>query len=573
MEHQRPGEGEAAPFSTEPAITGTSKVATQALDYDQRLRELLAAVISITEELTLDAVLKRIVQAACSLLDAEYGALGVIGEGNNLSHFVTEGMDPHLAELIGPLPTGHGVLGLLIREPRPLRLPNLHDHPASSGFPPHHPPMRTFLGVPIRARDSVFGNLYLTEKRGGRLFTAEDESLAVALAGAAGFAIENAKLFDEAKLRTDWLEAGKRVAVGMMGAVGDGARPDATFVAQMALEPAESTMVLIASPPNEEGQLEVAGAAGVRAAELTGRFLNLDREAVQRVVASGSPTSFENASTLLGPAFARETGPALLARLGTEGSAHGLMILIRAHGQDLYSPLTAELIASYCAQSVLALELAQTHRLREQLMLYTDRDRIAQDLHDVVIQRLFAAGLNVQSLARFITDAPGLARIRTITDELDATIKELRDTIYSLRASAGETDLLGSRIVNTVQKVSKTLPFAPRIVLSGPIDSQVSPDLAEHLLAVVTEGVSNAVRHAQAQKIDVNVTAGLGLVSVTVRDDGCGIASSNGRSGLANMEARAANLKGVFQLESVVGQGTSFYWSVPLDQTVPSLVL
>ncbi|WP_207345101.1 GAF domain-containing sensor histidine kinase [Arthrobacter sp. E3] len=568
MKHPRPGEGEATQSATE-----QSAIETTAFDHDERLRELLAAVISITEERTLDTVLRRIVQAGCQLLDAQYGALGVIGHGNDLSHFVTEGMDPNLAKLIGPLPTGNGVLGLLIREPRPIRLPNLQDHPASSGFPKHHPPMRTFLGVPIRARDSVFGNLYLTEKRGARLFTAEDESLAVALAGAAGFAIENAKLFDEAKLRTDWLEAGKRVAVGMMGAVGDGARPDAKFVAHMALDPSESTMVLVASPPNEEGQLEVTGAAGTRAAELTGRFLNLDREAVERVVASGSPTSFENASTLLGPAFARETGPALLARLGTDGAAHGLMILIRAQGQDLYSPLTAELIASYCAQSVLALELAQTHRLREQLMLYTDRDRIAQDLHDVVIQRLFAAGLNVQSLARFITDAPGLARIRTITDELDATIKELRDTIYSLRATAGETDLLGSRIVNTVQKVSKTLPFAPRIVLSGPIDSQVSTDLAEHVLAVVTEGVSNAVRHAQAQKIDVNVTAGLGLVSVTVRDDGCGIASSNGRSGLANMEARAANLKGVFQLESVVGQGTSFYWSVPLDQTVSSLVL
>ena len=542
------------------------------MDHDERLRELLAAVISITEERTLDTVLRRIVQAGCQLLDAEYGALGVIGDGNELSHFVTEGMDPNLAALIGPLPTGHGVLGLLIREPHPIRLPNLHDHPASSGFPKHHPPMRTFLGVPIRARDSVFGNLYLTEKRGGRLFTAEDESLAVALAGAAGFAIENAKLFEEAKLRTDWLEAAKRVAVGMMGAVGDGARPDATFVAHMALEPSESTVVLIASPPNEEGQLEVSGAAGARAAELTGRFLNLDREAVQKVMASGSPASFENSSKLLGPAFARETGPALLARLGTEGASHGLMVLIRAQGQDLYSPLTAELIASYCAQSVLALELAQTHKLREQLMLYTDRDRIAQDLHDVVIQRLFAAGLNVQSLARFITDAPGLARIRTITDELDATIKELRDTIYSLRASAGETDLLGSRIVNTVQKVSKALAFAPRIVLSGPIDAQVSADLAEHVLAVVTEGVSNAVRHAQARKIDVNVTAGLGLVSVTVRDDGCGIVSRNGRSGLANMEARAANLNGVFQLESVVGQGTSFYWSVPLDQTVPAHV-
>ena len=530
------------------------------------MRELLSAVISITEKLSLDEVLTRIVQVACHLLDAEYGALGVIGEGRGLSNFVTEGIDPNLATLIGPLPAGHGVLGLLIREPRPIRLPDLSDHPSSSGFPLHHPPMRTFLGVPIRARNAVFGNLYLTEKRGGRLFTADDESLAVALAGAAGFAIENAKLFDEAQLRTDWMEAGQSVAVGMMGAVGNGARPDPAFVAQTALEPSESILVLIASPPNEAGQHEVTGSAGARSPELTGRLLDLNHGAVQKVLQSGQPSSFENASKLLGPAFATDTGPGLLARLGTEGAAHGLMVLVRDKGQPRFSSLAAELIASYCSQAALALELAHAHRLREQLMLYSDRDRIAQDLHDVVIQRLFAAGLNVQSLARFIVDSPGLARIGAITNELDATIKELRETIYSLRASSGETDLLGSRIVNTVQKVSKVLPFVPRIVLSGPIDSQVSADLAEHVLAVVSEGVSNAVRHAQAGKIDVNVAAGDGMVSVTVRDDGCGIAATGGRSGLANMQARAVALGGDFQLESVVGQGTNFHWSAPLDR-------
>ncbi|NGN85582.1 GAF domain-containing sensor histidine kinase [Arthrobacter silviterrae] len=532
---------------------------------DERLRGLLSAVISIAEELTLEAVLSRIVQSACQLLDAKYGALGVIGGSGGLSHFITEGIDPQLAKLIGPLPTGHGVLGLLIKDPRPIRLPNLHDHPASYGFPKHHPPMRTFLGVPIRIRDKVFGNLYLTEKNGGKFFTAEDQDLAVALAGAAGFAIENARLFDDAQLRTRWLEAGRSVAVLMMGvgAAGSGVGPG--FVAQTALDASDSALALIASAPNEAGQVEVLAGAGNGSQEWIGRLLDLDSGSVQGVLSAGEPASFETVSKLLGPASGRLSGPSLLARLGTKGAEHGLLVLVREKGGAPYSSLTSELVSVYCAQSALALELAKTHQIREQLVLYTDRDRIAQDLHDVVIQRIFAVGLNVQSLGRFIPDSAGLARIRAITDELDATIKELRDTIYALRTSTGDTDLVSSRILNTVLKVSTPLSFAPRIVLSGPIDSRVPPEVAEQLLAVVTEGVSNAVRHAKAGEIDVAVTAGGGFVSVTVSDDGCGISTRSDRSGLVNMERRALKFNGIFQVESVAQGGTKFFWSVPLN--------
>ncbi len=531
---------------------------------DQRMQELLPAVLSIAEELSLESLLQRIVQSACQLVDARYGALGVIAEGGGLSHFVTEGIDPELARLIGPLPTGHGVLGLLIRDPWPIRLPNLHDHPASYGFPKHHPPMRTFLGVPIRIRDVVFGNLYLTEKQDGKLFTADDEMLAIALAGAAGFAIENAKLFAEAQLRTQWLEAGRKVAVRMMGAVREDEGPGPALVAQAALETSGSALALIIGGPNEAGQVVVVAGSGGASPKWSGRLLDLDCDAVQSVLSSGSPASFDTASDLLGPAFVTPAGPALLARLGTKGAEHGLLVLVRADAQPTFSPLDREMATVYCAQSALALELAKAHRDRERLVLYADRDRIAQDLHDVVIQRLFAAGLNVQSLGRFTTDPLGTARIRAITDELDATIKELRDTIYALRASIGETDLLSSRIMTTVRKVSRSLSFAPRIVLSGPIDSEVPPDLAKQLIAVVSEGVSNAVRHAKAAEIDVAVTAGGDCLSVTVNDDGGGIGKPSTRSGLANMEDRALKLKGVFSVQSVGGRGTKFFWSVPL---------
>ena len=537
---------------------------------DDKMQGLLAAVASIAEEPSLDAVLRHIVQAACRLVDAEYGALGVIGDNGRLSHFVTEGIEPDLVKLIGPLPTGHGVLGLLIRDPRPIRLPDLHEHPASYGFPKHHPPMRTFLGVPIRVRDSVFGNLYLTEKHGGELFTDDDEEMAVALAGAAGFAIENAKLFDEAQLRTHWLEAGRRIAVRMMGAQADDLAAGRGWVAQAALEASKAVLVLIAGPPNEAGQLEVLAGAGAAAQQWMGKLLDLDGLSMRSVLASGTPGAFASASDLLGPAAGGLTGPALLARLGTQGAEQGLLILMRDREAPVFSALTGDMVAVYCAQSALALELAKAHHVREQLVLYADRDRIAQDLHDVVIQRLFAAGLNMQSMARYVSDPAGLSRISAITGELDATIKELRDTIYSLQASSGETDLLSSRLINIVGKVSRPLPFAPGIVLSGPIDSLVAPELAGQLLAVVTEGVSNAVRHAQASQIDIAVTVAGGALTVTVIDDGRGMGSPHRTSGLANMEVRALNCDGVFEVGSPEGKGTRFFWSVPLDRETTS---
>lgn len=536
---------------------------------DDKMQGLLSAVASIGRELSLEAVLSHIVQAACQLVDAQYGALGVIGENGGLSHFVTEGADPELAKLIGSLPTGHGLLGLLIRDPRPLRLEDLNAHPQSYGFPLHHPPMRTFLGVPIRIRDSVFGNLYLTEKRGGEPFTGADEELAVALAAAAGYAIDNARLFNDAHVRSRWLEAARRIAVRMMGSQPGDPAAGRSSVAQEALDTSESVAALITGPPNEAGQLEVLAAAGSGAAEWHGRLLDLDSGGVRKVVASGVPAAYDTAPELLGPVSRGLAGPAVLARLGTQGSALGMLVLVRANGAQRFSAVTVEMTAVYCAQSALALELAATRRIREQLVLYEDRDRIAQDIHDVVIQRLFAAGLSVQGLARFVAEPEGLTRIRTITDELDATIKELRNTIYSLRSSIGERDLLSSRILNSISKVSRPLAFAPRIVLSGPIDSHVAPDLAEQMLAVVTEGVSNAVRHAQAERIDIAVSAGGGSLSVTVSDDGCGIGNTREKSGLANMEARALGLNGEFHVGSTAERGTRFFWSVPLDLAGP----
>ncbi len=302
------------------------------LQYTQeRMQGLLAAVVSIGVELDLASVLKQIGESACTLLHAGYGALGVIGEDGGLSHFITVGIEPELAATIGSLPTGHGVLGLLIRKPEPIRLPDLRAHPASYGFPAHHPPMGTFWGVPVRARDTFFGNLYLTDKENGELFTAEDEDLAVALATAAGGAIENAKLFDYSLLRSRWLEACMDVAASAMGSGRPEGEVGPDLVAERAREVSDSARVLIALPSDDGGPSYLAATAGDGAGAFRGRPLELDAAVVRRVLKTGAPVA-RTAAELIGAGPGKAYGPALAVSLGSADVANGVLIFLRSAG-------------------------------------------------------------------------------------------------------------------------------------------------------------------------------------------------------------------------------------------------
>ncbi|MHA7304216.1 GAF domain-containing sensor histidine kinase [Arthrobacter sp. TMN-49] len=537
--------------------------AGELLTTQERMRGLLDAVVSVAENLSLDAVLERVVNSACSLLDARYAALGVLGEDQSLSHFITVGIDQELSHRIGPLPTGHGVLGLLIRDPHPLRLHDLHQHPASSGFPEHHPPMVSFLGVPIRVRGNVFGNLYLTEKAGGEDFTAEDQELAVALAAAAGVAIENARLFEDARRRTSWLEACMYVTGRMMDDDRNITESSLDMIAATALAESESALTMIGVSSDHGPELYVAAAAGEQGPLMVGRSLALDSPAIVEVLRTGIPTVFDDATDLLGHEDGAALGPIIVIALGPQGPNQGLLILARNQGSGRYSKIVVEMSAVFGSHVALALELARTHRLREQIMVFTDRDRIARDLHDVVIQRLFAAGLSIHSVQRFITDKTASDRLRAVTTELDETIRDLRNTIYSLRVSSGETELLSDLILRTVRTAAKTLAFAPRLNLAGPIDSAISEETAKHLLAVVSEGLSNAVRHSDAGSIEVSIDVTAEHVSVIIDDDGIGVGDLDHRSGLRNMEQRAEILHGTFLLVSGDNTGTRLTWRVP----------
>ncbi|OOP65047.1 histidine kinase [Arthrobacter sp. SRS-W-1-2016] len=539
--------------------------AGELLEAQEHMRGLLEAVVAVAEDLSLEAVLDRVVTSACRLLRARYGALGVIGEDKSLSHFVTVGIDEDLASRIGPLPTGHGVLGLLITEPAPLRLHDLHEHPKSYGFPENHPPMKSFLGVPVRVRDVVFGNLYLTEKEGGGDFTPEDEDLAVALAAAAGVAIENARLYEDARRRASWLEACMEVT-GRMLSDDRMAEPNEVtldLIADKALRESGSQLALILVPDGGVGSYAVAGAAGAGSERFAGSILPMDSAEIREVAATGKPACLDEYVDILGGPAGLSLGKLLAIDLSAQGAHHGLLLLVRASGTGPFAKTDVEMGAVFGSHVALALELDRIHRLREQLVVFTDRDRIARDLHDVVIQRLFAAGLSIQSLRRFTTGEPALTRIDAVTAELDATIRDLRNTIYSLQASSGEQGLLSSRILQAVRNATRSLPFAPHLTLTGAVDSVFDDGTVTNALAVISEGLSNAVRHSDAHAISVSVSLEGGMLTLIIEDNGRGFSDPVPGNGLVNMEQRAFELDGSCSIKSVPEQGTTLVWSVP----------
>lgn len=528
----------------------------------EHVEGLLGAVVSMTEDLSLEAVLDRLVQSACELVGARYGALGVIGDDQQLSHFITVGIDEEGARVIGDLPTGHGVLGQLIREPKPLRLHDLGEHPIAVGFPPNHPPMSTFLGVPVRVRNEVFGNLYLTEKIGGQDFTGEDEDLAVALAAAAGVAIQNAKLFDDSRRRQRWLEAGMEVSDRLK----DQPRSDTEnldMIAERALNASSSVLSLIASV-GKDGTIRCRTSVGAQS--MPGGQELPAAAILSEVLETGESKVLADPLLVFDPTSAEKLGPVLVAALGSNSDGHrdSVLVLARAVGGARYTDVDAEQSAVFASRIGLTLDLLKANQLREEHALFIDRERIAADLHDLVIQRLFAAGLSIQGLRRYTADPQAHERrIAGITAELDDCIHQLRDTIYSLQAREPDRELLSGQVLRAVQEAANASGFLPRIQFSGPVDDAVDDDVAAQLLPVLHESVSNAVRHSGSEDIAILLAVQDGDVVLTVRDTGRGFKDPQRVSGLTNMRNRAARLGGQCIIDSVPGKGTSVTWRAP----------
>ena len=540
----------------------------QIVEGRDRLDGLLEAMLVVTSGLELDATLRSIVHSATNLVDARYGALEVHDRDNRVLNFVYEGIDEETVRRIGHLPEGRGVIGLLIGEPKPLRLDDLSLHPASVGFPAHHPPMRTFLGVPVRVREESLGTLYLTDKTTGQPFSDDDEVLVQALAAAAGIAITNARLYQQATARQSWIEATRDIATELLS----GTEPTTVFrlVAEEVLKLTGADAAVVAIPVDENTpaadvpELLVIEAVGSTVASAVGRTIPVAGTALGDVFVTGTPRQVDRVDLDdLGDA-----GPALLLPLRAADTVAGVVVVLRQGSAGSFTDEQLEMMAAFADQAALALQAATSQRRMREFDVLTDRDRIARDLHDHVIQRLFAVGLSLQGAVLRTREPEVQQRLSEAIDDLQAVIQEIRTTIFDLHGASQGITRLRQRIDQAVaQFAGSGLRTTVRFV--GPL-SVVESALADHAEAVVREAVSNAVRHAQATTLTVRVSVDDDL-SIEVSDNGRGMPDLETGgvtgSGLTNLRRRAEQAGGKFSIESsTAGGGTLLRWSAPLLQ-------
>ncbi|TXC98104.1 GAF domain-containing protein [Streptomyces sp. ISID311] len=539
-----------------------------------RVPQLLEAMRTVGAGLDLHVTLDRIVATAAELADARYAAIGIIDETRTgLSDFVTYGVTTQQHEQIGALPDGHtGLLGALIHDPRPLRLGNLTEDARSAGFPPGHPPMRTFLGVPIRVQGEVFGNLYLTEKRGGAEFSEEDLHMVRVLATEAGIAIGNARLHAATRQRERWIDGSVAVTTELLA--GSDVDDALAVVAEQARKLADSAAGIVLLP-DDEGGLEIVAVSADDPAGIMGTQIPNDSPVVEQLL-TGEPVFVEDSASdpRMVTDIAQRFGPSMMLPLKSGGRVLGTLATPRSRGARPFTAAERTLATQFAAQAALALVLADAQRDRERLAVYEDRDRIARDLHDLVIQRLFATGMILESAQRR-TIVPDVALgVGKAVDELDVTIQEIRTAIFALQQGPAEAPSgLRTRVLREIGTAAVPLGFQPSASFVGPVDSRVGELTGKNLIAALREALSNAFRHAEASRIEVVVDATIRLpdgsdgVRLTVADDGIGIPDRGRRSGLKNLAKRAESLGGCSTYGPGVGEdgtGTTVRWEAPL---------
>jgi signal transduction histidine kinase len=543
-----------------------------------RMRGLLEAVVAISSGLDLESTLRRITQTAIELVDATYGALGVIGSDGQLAEFIPVGLSEEEIDRIDHWPAGRGLLGLLIKDPRPLRLASISEHMESSGFPAGHPAMGSFLGVPVRVREEVFGNLYLTNKRGGGEFTEDDEAVLLALGAAAGVAVDNARLYEAARRSQRWMQASAEVTTALLS----GTEPGEVLarITSQARDLSDADIAMLALPDEEGRGLTVAYADGDGAQAVRGLVLPTGQSLSGQVLATGEPvTSTDFASDKRAAAAVRaamsHVGPAVIFPLGAPGGRRGVLTIGRRHGRTLFPQAEAAFAASFAAQAGVALELAASRAEAERLSVYQDRDRIARDLHDLVIQRLYATGMSLQGTMPMITRPEVADRVTRAVDDMDQTIREIRGTIFALQArDTGSQPDPRADIVRLVEEMTAVLGFAPSLRLGAGLRTLPSEELTEQVLAVLREALSNTARHAGASRADVTVDVDHdGILAVIVTDNGTGLPPGGRRSGLRNLADRAKDLGGELRLgqadPAAPRPGTRLEWRVPAA-TIPA---
>jgi len=542
----------------------------QIIDARDRMDGLIEAMLTVTSGLDLDQTLRTIVHTAITLADSRYGALGVRGHDHELARFIYEGIDDAERDRIGDLPQGRGVLGVLIDQPKTIRLDCLSDHPESVGFPTDHPPMRTFLGVPIRIRDEVFGNLYLTEKADGQPFTEDDEVVVQALAAAASVAIDNARLYESARARHAWITATRDITTEFLA----GGDPDdvlAHLVERVrGLTASEWTFLAVSPKPGIAAQeitaLEITQSAGP-AINSIGPQVATHGTLVGAVFTSRTPVCVDDSRDAGIGDYSYNAGPALLLPLYTAEATLGVLVLMRSREAAPYSDEIRELTTTFANQAALAMQLAASQQRLRDLVVLGDRDRIARDLHDHVIQRLFAIGLTLQGTIQRSHRPEVRQRISEAVDELQQVVQEIRTSIFELHGGEVHASGLRHRIADTIHRLTAGSGINTSVRITGPL-TVIEPGLANDVEAVLREAVTNAVRYSGADLL----TLVIGVddeVTVVVEDNGCGLPPGITRRGLDSLAARATERDGHLDISPAAtagdaGPGTRLTWTVPL---------
>lgn len=529
-----------------------------------QMERLLRVIVGLASDLDLDATLHRIVTAAMELTGAGYGALGVLGADGTLVSFLHSGIDDATVARIGHLPVGKGVLGVLLDEPQPLRLDDLTAHPAAVGFPEHHPPMRALLGVPITIRQTMFGSLYLTELMARKAFSESDEVVARALASAAAVAIDNARLFDRARAAARWVEASRAVTAALTGADPQPLQLIAEHACE--LSGAEQAIVLVPTvadlPPDEVDTLVVSAAVGLWADEVMGEEVPIEGSTTGGVFRSGVPLITESFRHPIQAFTDVGQRPAIVMPLRAQQSVLGVLAVARNESRAPFDANQLELMSDFAHHAAVALTLNIGRERARELTIIADRERIAHDLHDHVIQRLFAVGMHLQGSITRSRSPEITKRLNQDVDDLQTTIEEIRSTIFALHSRGAESGFR-QQVQKTIAELTDDRDIQTTVHISGPMDA-VSGDLAEQALPVIIEAVSNAVRHSDAQHLTVKVDVADDLC-IDVTDDGCGIDPTNARhSGLANMVRRAERVSGSCDISIPPGGGTHIQWNAPL---------
>ncbi|MCX5532473.1 GAF domain-containing protein [Streptomyces sp. NBC_00006] len=566
-----PPPAEPAAASLEAATEATRSLHGLSAELTARLPQLLEAMRSVGTGLELHTTLDRICETAAELTDAKYAAIGVVAEdGEGLSDFVYSGVDEETARLIGRLPDGHkGLLGALIHDPVTVRLANLADDPRSCGFPANHPPMHTFLGLPIRVQGEIFGNLYLTEKHDGGEFNDDDLNMVRVLATEAGIAIGNARLYEAAKQRERWIDGSVAVTTALLS--GGDADDALQVVAEQSRHLSDSAAGIVMLPA-EEGGMEIVAVDADGPSAALGVIVPSESEVISELL-EGQAVFVDDAATdprmLTG--LAQDYGPSMMLPLQSGGRVLGTLVMTRARGERPFSEAERTLATQFASQAALALVSADAQRDRERLAVLEDRDRIARDLHDLVIQRLFATGMMLETAQRRSVVPEVQAGVGKAVDELDTTIQEIRTAIFALQQGPTEAPSgLRTKVFREINMAAVPLGFKPSHRFLGPVDTVVGELTGKHLIAALREALSNAFRHAEADRIDVVVDATVLLpdgrqgVRLTVADDGVGIKEGGRRSGLKNLQKRAESLGGAsWHGAGIDGDGTTVVWQAP----------